>query len=171
MTMIIAACAELPTICIAAPFSSPASLSGLALLSPVANACISSPFGPRRRIGPHAPAAFHRGVDLPAPAGGAVSAVAAGHVVGIHRLGPGGLQVTVRHDGYTAIYAHLGRVTPGLAEGRTRLAAGQPIGVVGRTGVTYGTHLYFEILVNGQPVDPGPMLGLSHCALKIKSFP
>jgi murein DD-endopeptidase MepM/ murein hydrolase activator NlpD len=133
------------------------------LHAPVAHACISSPFGPRRRIGPQAPAAFHRGVDLRAPAGGIVSAVGAGTVIGIHRRGPGGLEVVVRHSGFTALYAHLGSVAPALADGATRLAAGQRIGVVGRTGVTYGTHLYFEMRVNGAPVDPAPLLGLSRC--------
>ena len=134
-----------------------------ALLPPVAHGCITSPFGPRRRIGPQAPAGFHRGVDLRAPAGGAVSAVATGVVIGIHRRGPGGLEVVVRHAGFTALYAHLGSVAPALAEGVTRLVAGQRIGVVGRTGVTYGTHLYFEITVNGTPVDPAPLLGMSAC--------
>src|SRR5450755_1166068 len=62
------------------------------LLAPVTPACVSSPFGPRRRIGPSAPAAFHRGIDLPAPAGAPVHAAAAGTVVSIHRRGPGGLE-------------------------------------------------------------------------------
>ncbi len=130
---------------------------------PVASGCISSPFGPRRAIGPHAPAAFHTGIDLPAPAGGVVTAVAAGTVSGIHRRGPGGLEVVVQHDGFTAIYAHLGRVTPALAEGATHLAPGTPIGVIGRTGITYGTHLFFEILRDNMPIDPAPMLAAKPC--------
>jgi murein DD-endopeptidase MepM/ murein hydrolase activator NlpD len=155
----------LTTLLLAGQALAPASLRAAApvLLAPVAHACISSPFGPRRRIGPQAPAAFHRGVDLPAPAGGVVTSVAAGQVVGIHRRGLGGLEVAVRHDGYTALYAHLGSVAPALAEGATRLSAGQRIGVVGRTGVTYGTHLYFEILVNDSPVDPETLLGVPRC--------
>ncbi len=90
-------------------------------------------------------------------------AVAPGRVIGIHRRGLGGLEVAVRHGGYVALYAHLGSVAPPLAEGKTTLAAGERIGVVGRTGVTYGTHLYFEMMVNGAPVDPAPLLGVAAC--------
>ena len=131
------------------------------LLPPVAHACVSSPFGNRPPPGPHA-IGFHNGIDLPAPAGGAVTAVAAGQVIGIHRRGPGGLEVLIRHNGFTAIYAHLGRVTPALAMGRSRVAAGEPIGVVGHSGVTYGMHLFFGILVDGRAVDPAPWLALQH---------
>lgn len=131
---------------------------------PVEPACVTSPFGPRRAIGPHAPAAFHSGVDLRAQAGGTVFAVASGQVIRIRRRGPGGLEVVVQHSHYTAIYSHLGSVTPALALGRIRVSGGDPIGVVGRTGITYGTHLYFEILVGGKPVDPQPLLGLHACS-------
>jgi len=132
------------------------------LLPPVAHACISSPFGNRRAPGPHA-IGFHNGIDLPAPAGGVVTAVAPGQVIGIHRRGPGGLEVLIQHNGFVGVYAHLGRVTPALATGKTRVAAGDRIGVVGHSGVTYGMHLFFAILVGGHAVDPAPILALSHC--------
>jgi len=132
------------------------------LLPPVAHACISSPFGMRRAPGPHA-IGFHNGIDLPAPAGGAVLAIAPGQVIGIHRRGPGGLEVVIQHTGFVAIYAHLGSVTPALAMGRTRIAAGERIGVVGHSGVTYGMHLFFAILVGGRAVDPAPFLALKRC--------
>jgi murein DD-endopeptidase MepM/ murein hydrolase activator NlpD len=134
-----------------------------AMLPPVAQSCITSPFGPRRAIGPQAPAAFHRGVDLRAPAGAAVTAVAPGRILAIHRRGMDGMEVAIRHDGYVALYAHLGNLAPPVALGRSTVKAGDRIAVVGRTGVTYGTHLYFEILVDGQPVDPEPLLGLPRC--------
>jgi len=134
------------------------------LLAPVTPACVSSPFGPRRRIGPSAPAAFHRGIDLPAPAGAPVHAAAAGTVASIHRRGPGGLELILRHpDGTQTVYAHLGRVTPALAEGKSDIKAGEIIGVVGHSGVTYGMHLFFEVLVNGAPVDPAPLVNVSPC--------
>ncbi len=132
------------------------------LLPPVAHACISSPFGVRRAPGPHA-IGFHNGIDLPAPAGGPVVTVAPGQVIGIHRRGPGGLEVVVQHNGFVAIYAHLGSVTPALASGRTRLGAGERIGVVGHSGVTYGMHLFFAVLIGGQAVDPAPLLALKRC--------
>ncbi|HET7881451.1 MAG TPA: M23 family metallopeptidase [Acetobacteraceae bacterium] len=133
------------------------------LLPPVSSGCISSPFGPR--ILPNRPLAgtFHNGVDMPAPAGGAVRAVAPGKVMRIQRKGPGGLEVLVQHDGFVGLYSHLGMVTPALAEGKTSLAAGDKIGVVGHSGLTYGMHVYFEILLDGHPVDPAPYLGVPLC--------
>ncbi len=117
----------------------------------------------RATIGPRAPAAFHWGIDLRAPAGGAVMAIAPGTVLAIRRTGAAGLSVTIRHAELTALYAHLGSVSPALAEGRSRIAAGERIGVVGRTGVTYGTHLYLELRRAGQRVDPAPILGIPSC--------
>ncbi len=133
------------------------------LLPPVASACISSPFGPR--VLPNRPWAgtYHYGIDMPAPAGAPVRAVAPGHVLRIQRKGPGGLEVLVQHDGFVAIYSHLGMMTPALATGKTSLAAGEKIGVVGHSGLTYGMHVYFEMLRDGKPVDPAPYLGVTPC--------
>jgi murein DD-endopeptidase MepM/ murein hydrolase activator NlpD len=135
------------------------------LQAPVANACISSPFGPRHGIG-FLPAGMHNGLDLPAPAGAAVHAVATGRVIGVHRRGLGGLEVLLSHgDGrLVTVYAHLGSVTPAIATGKTNIAAGERIGVVGHSGKTYGMHLFFEVLIDGRPIDPAPLLGLERCA-------
>lgn len=135
-----------------------------ALLAPVAPACISSPFGWRRTIGPHSPAGMHNGVDLPAPAGAAVHAAAAGEVVAIRRRGPGGLEVMLRHvDGRQTLYAHLGNVTARLAVGARQVAAGETLGRVGRSGVTYGTHVFFAVFENARAVDPEPLLDVPRC--------
>ena len=137
--------------------------SQTALMPPVPAACISSPFGPR--VLPNHPQAgtYHYGIDLPAPAGAPVRAAAPGKVIRIQHRGPGGLEVLVQHDGFVGVYSHLGMVAPALAEGKTVLTAGEKLGVVGNTGVTYGMHLYFEMLRSGQPVDPAPYLGVSLC--------
>ena len=131
---------------------------------PVPHACISSPFGMRHRIG-FQPAGMHNGLDIPAPAGATVHAVAAGHVIGVHRRGPGGLELLLSHDNghIVTIYSHLGSVAPEIALGKTSIKAGDRLGVVGHSGVTYGMHLYFEVLVDGKPVDPAPLLGLHPC--------
>lgn len=134
------------------------------LRAPVEPACISSPFGMRRAIGPHAPAAFHNGVDLPAPAGGMVRAAAAGTVLRIKRQGLGGVTVHVGHpDGTTTLYAHLGNLVPAIAEGKRSVAAGEPLGRVARTGVTYGTHLFFAVLRGAEAIDPEPLLNVPRC--------
>jgi murein DD-endopeptidase MepM/ murein hydrolase activator NlpD len=139
-----------------------------ALALPVSPACISSPFGLRKQPGPHA-AGFHKGIDLPAPAGAWAHAAAAGRVLQIRRLGSEGLEVTLSHDDgrgghFLTRYAHLGMVAPALAEGRRTVARGEALGRIGRTGITYGTHLHFEVHVGGKPVDPAPFLAVVRCA-------
>lgn len=135
-----------------------------ALLPPVTPACISSPFGMRHAVGPHAPAGFHNGIDLPAPAGALVHAAADGTVVVIKRQGLGGVTVHLRHaDGSETLYAHLGNLVPAIAEGRRTVKAGEALGHVARTGVTYGTHVFFAVLRRGEAVDPQPLLGVARC--------
>jgi murein DD-endopeptidase MepM/ murein hydrolase activator NlpD len=144
---------------------------------PVNPTCITSPFGPRGRVGPHA-TGFHKGLDFRAPAGTWVHAVAPGRVLQIRRLGAAGLEVDVLHEpqgnepqgnelqgtgAFVTRYAHLGTVTPALANGRRQVGAGEALGRVGWTGVTYGTHLYFELRLNGVAVDPEPFFAVSRC--------
>ncbi|MGK7865719.1 M23 family metallopeptidase [Falsiroseomonas sp. E2-1-a20] len=136
-----------------------------ALLAPVTPACISSPFGERREGagGPRA-SRQHQGIDLPAPAGAWAVAAAAGQVVAVRRRGAAGLEVELRHpDGMVTRYAHLGSVAPSIATGRRRVARGERLGRIGRTGITYGTHLHFEVLVQGVRVDPATHLPVRPC--------
>jgi len=144
----------------------PVALGPGVLSPPVTPACISSPFGPRRLVGPRA-AVFHNGIDFPAPVGAFVHVAAPGQVVAIRRLGAEGLEVDVRHvgpdGGFVTRYAHLGSLVPALAEGRRALATGAAIGRVGRTGVTYGTHVHFEVRLHDRPVDPEPFFKVGRC--------
>lgn len=134
-----------------------------AMRPPVSPACISSPFGPR--VLPAHPLAgtFHNGIDLPAPAGAAVHAIAAGEVIRVERRGPGGLQILVQHRGFVGIYSHLGSVAPAIADGQRVVFSGEKLGVVGHSGVMYGMHLFFGMLVNGHAVDPANYLALPLC--------
>jgi murein DD-endopeptidase MepM/ murein hydrolase activator NlpD len=134
-----------------------------ALVPPIAPACISSPFGPREGAGPRA-SRLHGGIDLPAPAGAWVVAAASGQVVAIRRRGAAGLEIDLAHPGgWVTRYAHLGAVVPALASGRRRVAQGERLGRVGRTGITYGTHLHFELLADGVQQDPAAHLSLRRC--------
>ena len=142
-----------------------AALAQPLLQPPVSPACVSSPFGWRHAVGPHAPAGFHNGIDLPAPAGALVHAAAAGTVLVIKRQGLGGVTVHLGHPGgLTTLYAHLGNLVPAIAEGKHTVVAGEPLGHVARTGVTYGTHVFFAVLADGKAVDPLDYLPtLPHC--------
>jgi murein DD-endopeptidase MepM/ murein hydrolase activator NlpD len=135
------------------------------LLPPVNPACVSSPFGPR--ILPDKPLAgsFHNGIDIPAPVGAPVSAVASGMVIRVQRHGVGGLEMLVQHSGFIGVYSHLGLVAPVIAEGRRTISGGQRIGTVGRSGLTYGPHLYFGMILDGRAVDPSPFLHIGSCRL------
>jgi murein DD-endopeptidase MepM/ murein hydrolase activator NlpD len=135
----------------------------VALAPPLSPACISSPFGPREGAGPRA-SRMHMGLDIPAPAGAWVRAAAAGQVVAVRRRTARGLELDIRHaDGRVTRYAHLGTLAPALAGGKRRVAAGERIARIGRTGITYGTHLHLELIVEGRQVDPAPAFGLVPC--------
>jgi acyl carrier protein len=144
-----------------------------ALRPPLSAACISSPFGPRTLAAHPLAGTFHNGVDLPATAGAPVRAVAPGMVIRVERRGPGGLQILVQHRGFVGIYGHLGSVAPAIAEGQRVVQTGEKLGVVGHSGLTYGMHLFFAMIVDGHAVDPAPYLQLSlcHAALQVPTDP
>jgi murein DD-endopeptidase MepM/ murein hydrolase activator NlpD len=133
------------------------------LALPFAPTCVTSPFGARNAAEPRA-SHFHTGVDLRAPAGTWVHAAVAGTVVAIRRRGAAGLEVEVRNSPIMSTrYDHLGTVSPALQSGKRVVAQGDVLGRVGRTGITYGTHLHFELLLYGSVVDPAPFLGVGPC--------
>jgi murein DD-endopeptidase MepM/ murein hydrolase activator NlpD len=138
------------------------------LIPPVSPACISSPFGPRVLANHPQAGTYHYGVDLPAPPGASIMATAPGKVIRMQKKGPGGLEILVQHDGFVGIYSHLGMATPSFAQGKRTVAAGEKLGVVGRTGVTVGTHVYFEMLIAGKPVDPAPYLRVPKCGREVR---
>jgi murein DD-endopeptidase MepM/ murein hydrolase activator NlpD len=95
---------------------------------------------------------FHKGVDVRAAYGQNVPAAAGGTVVQAGEQGGYGLTVVIEHgSGIRTRYAHLSEVA--VRQGDS-VAAGQDIGRVGRSGRSTGPHLHFEVLADGQPVDP-----------------
>lgn len=139
------------------------------LAAPVPQPCISSPFGQRRLVGPHA-ALFHKGVDFPAAAGTWVHPAAPGTIVALRRMGSEGLAVDVATPApapgrlpFVTRYAHLGSVAPALAEGQRRVGLTSRLGQVGRTGITYGTHVHVELHILGRAIDPEPFFTVGRC--------
>lgn len=95
---------------------------------------------------------MHYGIDIQGAAGTAVQAAAAGIVREIAEEQVLGIYVVIEHDeGLVTRYAHLQEVS---VEAGAKIAKGQVIGKMGNTGLTQDTHLHFEVIVNGQPVDP-----------------
>jgi murein DD-endopeptidase MepM/ murein hydrolase activator NlpD len=96
----------------------------------------------------------HKGVDLPAPIGTHVRAVANGTIDFIGQQRGYGNVIVVKHDGrHMTLYAHLHRFSEGLEPGAT-VRQGEVIGTVGQTGWATGPHLHFEFHIDGQHVDP-----------------
>jgi murein DD-endopeptidase MepM/ murein hydrolase activator NlpD len=95
---------------------------------------------------------FHKGMDVAVAQGSTVYAPADGKVVSVGQQTGYGLTVVVKHaNGVETRYAHLS-----AAEVRTgdSVTAGEPIALSGNTGRSTGAHLHFELLSNGQAVDP-----------------
>ncbi|KKB78391.1 hypothetical protein VW35_12240 [Devosia soli] len=97
---------------------------------------------------------LHTGVDLAAKSGTPIYAAGDG-VISYYRWQSGyGNKIEVQHvNGYETAYGHLSRFVDGLGVG-SKVRQGQVIGYVGSTGQSTGPHLHFEILINGNLVDP-----------------
>jgi murein DD-endopeptidase MepM/ murein hydrolase activator NlpD len=94
----------------------------------------------------------HAGVDLAAPAGSPIRAIAAGRVMFADPFGTYGKFVVIEHaHGITSHYGHCKTLT--VAVGQV-VQAGHVIGTVGSTGGSTGPHLHFEIRRDGKPQHP-----------------
>jgi murein DD-endopeptidase MepM/ murein hydrolase activator NlpD len=123
----------------------------LPLGAPVQDFAITSTFG--YRVDPfNNLAAFHEGLDLQAPFHTVVTAPAPGKVVFAGWHASYGRMVEIDHGyGVRTRYAHLDRIA--VAEGAD-IDFGHEIGLVGASGRTSGTHLHYEVLVDGRPRNP-----------------
>lgn len=105
---------------------------------------------------------LHVGVDIIAPEGKLLYAVADGTITRIYRDFPGsmpgnGLRLTME-DGTYFFYAHLLSFADGIDVG-SKVKAGQVIGRNGNTGSSGTAHLHFEIHPNGgAAINPYPIV-------------
>lgn len=123
------------------------------LRTPIDGARLSSGFGMRRHpiMGY---SRMHRGVDFAAPTGTPIYAAGDGVIERASRFGSYGEYVRIRHnDRYSTAYAHLSRYGEGISQG-VRVKQGQVIGYVGTTGASTGPHLHYEVLRNGEQINP-----------------
>jgi murein DD-endopeptidase MepM/ murein hydrolase activator NlpD len=125
----------------------------LQLGSPVHNARMTSPWG--WRIHPVLKVRkFHKGVDFAAPRGTPVYAAEDGVIEDQGWRGNYGRYVRIRHnDRVETAYAHLAKFAAGLHPG-SHVRKGQVIAYVGASGLATGNHLYYEVLVDKNQVDP-----------------
>lgn len=128
--------------------------AGCALPRWPVDAPVTSPFGLRLRgIRPE----VHRGVDLAAPEGTPIRAMAPGTVRFAGSQRGYGLVVWVDHGGSVlTVYAHLSALRVAAGD---RLRGRDVIGLSGSTGDATAPHLHFEVWRWGREVDPVPLLG------------
>ncbi len=118
---------------------------------PILDGFISSYYG--ERTDPFTGRAeFHKGIDFAGAQGAPVIAVAAGVVTWAGNRDGYGTLVEINHgNGYVTRYAHNEKVLVKVGETVTR---GQTIALMGSTGRSTGPHVHFEVLRNGQQVNP-----------------
>jgi murein DD-endopeptidase MepM/ murein hydrolase activator NlpD len=118
---------------------------------PVESGYISSLYG--QRTDPfHGKETNHPGLDFAGAAGTQVLAVADGIVSHAGIDGGYGRSIEITHgNGYVTRYAHNAKL---LAEPGQTVKRGDPIALMGSTGRSTGTHLHFEVMRDGQRVNP-----------------
>lgn len=138
-------------------------ISGGFAFNPLAGSLrVTSNFGPRFHPVLRTNRA-HNGIDLGAPTGTNILAVAPGVVTYAGTLGGYGNTVMIMHGSdergrqLVTLYAHASRLYVRSGE---EVQGGQTIAAVGMTGVATGPHLHFEVRLNGTPVNPAPYLTL-----------
>jgi murein DD-endopeptidase MepM/ murein hydrolase activator NlpD len=101
-------------------------------------------------------AAMHAGIDLAGPLGTPIYA-AADAVVGSAgvRGGYGNLIELDHGSGIATRYGHLSQLKVSAGE---RVRRGQLIGLMGSTGRSTGSHLHYEVRIDGRAVNPLPFL-------------
>jgi murein DD-endopeptidase MepM/ murein hydrolase activator NlpD len=107
----------------------------------------------------HGGGAFHAGIDMTGKTGDAIHAAADGVVVRAGWWAGYGKVVVIDHgNGLETRYGHMTRFH--VKEGDV-IRQGQVVGGMGSTGRSTGTHLHFEVRLDGRALDPQPFLDLA----------
>lgn len=94
----------------------------------------------------------HTGIDVDCNFGNPIYAAEGGTVTKVAHYGGYGLHVEITHsNGIVTRYAHLQKVY--VAAGNV-VGRGHTLGEMGSTGRSTGSHLHFEIIVNGSYTNP-----------------
>ena len=102
-------------------------------------------------------AAMHPGIDLAGPYGTPIYATADGTVLraGWNSGGYGNLIEVDHGRGIATRYGHLSAI---LVHAGDRISRGQLIARMGSTGRSTGSHLHYEVRIDGKPVNPIPFM-------------
>lgn len=124
--------------------------------------CENSPFGVKRYHNGVYIHDYHKGVDLRAPHGRPVKAIADGMVkIATRQFRLHGGTVGLDHgQGVNSVFIHLSKVTVKTGD---VVKKGDVIGSVGATGFATGPHLHWGLFVNGVPVNPDIWIPVTRC--------
>lgn len=100
---------------------------------------------------------FHPGIDIATGLGMPIKPITSGTVINTgYNFWGLGLIVEVNHtQGYSSLYAHMGKIY--VKVGQT-VTTNDILGEVGLTGNTSGPHTHLEIHKDGKSIDPLPLL-------------
>jgi len=123
------------------------------LRKPIADGEITSGFGMRYHPILHY-ARMHSGVDWGAPVGTPIFAAGNGTVLKAEFTSGYGRRVEIQHaNGYVTTYNHMSGFGRGITAG-VHVNQGQVVGYLGQSGLATGPHLHYEVVINGNFVDP-----------------
>lgn len=128
------------------------------------NGPLTSRFGNRANPFTGSGAEDHSGLDFKGNTGEAIRVTANGKVAFAGVQGGYGNVVRITHGhGFETVYAHLSRIDVEVGQS---LQAGHVVGLLGSTGRSTGPHLHYEVVRNGERLDPENYLNLDVSLLR-----
>ncbi len=108
---------------------------------------------------------YHNGIDLDLEIGDTVRAAWSGKVryAKFNDGGFGNLVIIRHHNGLESFYAHLSKH---LTVPDQEVNAGDPIGLGGNTGHSFGAHLHFEVRFYDAPMNPEQIIDFAKKEVK-----
>jgi murein DD-endopeptidase MepM/ murein hydrolase activator NlpD len=129
------------------------STRGFLMRTPIGFTRVTSSYGSRK----HPVLGYtrmHTGIDFGGATGTPIYAAGDGVIARAGPNGGYGNWVQIRHGrGWETGYAHMSRIASGIRAG-VSVKQGQLIGYVGATGTATGPHLHYEVIKNGQKINP-----------------
>jgi len=143
-------------------------IASIPSLKPVRSYIYTSGFG--IRLDPFTgETALHAGVDMSGAVGEPIYAAGEGTVLSAGWSGAYGNMVDLGHgQGIETRYAHMSRVA--VKPGK-QVRKGDLIGYMGSTGRSTGSHLHFEVRIDGRAVNPMPFLEAGAALASIENRP
>lgn len=126
-------------------------LRGIPSIKPIDAGYNRTSFGPRKNPVTGKPQ-FHTGLDMGARFGQEIYATADGIIERADNFNGYGLCVIIAHEsGYKTLYGHCSKL---IVKKGDRVSRGTLIALAGSTGISTGPHLHYEVIYNGEHLNP-----------------